>query len=251
MGNRLFRKFNILKSKLGQKEFFSIDDAENALKMKRSSIHWILHHLSKQGYILRISKGLYSFKTERKILTPILSENGKKVYDTLLKEGFHFFISGLDILLIFTEHIPENFPVLIFAPFESFKDICDVLKEENLNTVWERLNFKLVSEVYSLDNLVIMSRTSEFSYAKDSLAFFEKTFVDLYYEVTRKNFPLTISELARIFSNLERRIIIDRKKMLRIAARRNLENEIRVILDYRTFDSNFLKLLSTLKSLEK
>ncbi len=251
MGNRLFRKFNILKSKIGRKKFFSIDDAETILKMKRSSIYWILHHLAKQGYILRISKGLYSFKTERKILTPILSENGKMVYNTLLKEGFNFFISGLDILLIFTEHIPENVPVLIFAHLESFKDIRDVLKEVNLNTVWERLNFKLVSEVYSFDNLVIMNRTTEFNYAKDSVAFFEKAFVDLYYEVTRKNFPLTMTELARIFSNMERRIIIDRKRILRIAARRNLENEIRVLLSHRAFDTNFLKLLNTLKSLEE
>ena len=70
-------------------------------------------------------------------------------------------------------------------------------------------NYHVIRQLSSISEVVLIYHTNEFSYSKNEYASFEKAFVDLYYEVTRRQYPLPIQELVRIYRNMKRRISLD------------------------------------------
>ena len=110
------------------------------------------------------------------------------------------------------------------------------------------------SKIYQIiphEEITIVRPTKEFDYAKDEIAEQEKAFVDLYYEVTRASFPLSLGELSRIFLNMQRRNFINEKRLNKVAARRNLHHDIRYILNYKRISKHAFKFSETLKVFEK
>jgi hypothetical protein len=82
----------------------------------------------------------------------------------------------------------------------------------------------------SVGELALLIPTQEFAYAANGLASVEKAFVDLYYEVSRRNYPLSIQELVRIYLNMRRRMFLNTNRMVKIASRRNIQQDIRYIV---------------------
>lgn len=244
-------KAKIIKEKLKNKDIFTISDVEPLLNEKKSTLYWTLWNLVEKGYLSRVSKGLYSIYEKKESISPILSKIGKKIIRILEGSGYNFFISGLDILSVFMEHVPERFPVLLFVEKKGIDAIIDLLTENGIDTVSnvkKDILFTL-SRFYSTKEIVLVYPTNEFKYSRNGKASIEKAFVDIYYEVTRKEYPLSLQELARIYLNISRRIRLDINRIIKIASRRNLHSDIRYIIENKRISKKAIEFVRIINSL--
>ena len=247
-------KFDILIKELGEKSAFTVSDAVGVLKAKEATARWVLWNLADQAKITRIGKGLYTFRPKfNQNLVPNLSDLAKKVRELFQESGFQFFISGLDILSGYMVHVPEKYPILVFVEKNSIEEANELLIGQKINSVIaDRVSeYRKIYRVIPLEKMVILRPTKEFDYAKDGIVEPEKAFVDLYYEVTRASFPLSLGELGRIFLNMQRRSFINEKRLSKVAARRNLHHDIRFILDYKRISEYAFEFSEVLKRLDK
>lgn len=251
-GMNLEGKLKLLIKEFGGKNSFTVADAGEALKEKKSTLYWSLWKLVDEGYIWRIRRGVYSFTSGAKI-RPIFSSLGKKVFRTLGESGYRFFISGLDVLLVFMEHLPESYPVLVFVDKNSVKEVNELLTEKGLDpiTYSEVKSYSGIRRLSSISEVVLLNGTNEFKYSEKGVASFEKAFVDLYFEVSRRDYPLSIQELIRIYLNMKRRIYLDKKRLIKIASRRSIHSDIRYLVNHENISEAAHKFVDNLKRLEK
>ena len=89
------------------------------------------------------------------------------------------------------------------------------------------------SNIYSgiKETLVLAYLTENFDFAENGVALLEKAFIDLYYAITRNEYPLSLQELVRIYLNLVRLGNIDTKKLISIASKRSIQFDIRYIVE--------------------
>ncbi len=231
---KLEDKAALLREQFQDKPDFTISDAASVLQEKQSTLYWTLHKLTQGGYISRTGQGLYSFQNRgAESIQPILSTLANRILDALRETGHDFFISGLDILTGFMDHVPETYPVLLFVGKSDAEEVADILSRNKIDVV-PYTNIKAYSAIRrmsSVGELALLIPTQEFAYAANGLATFEKAFVDLYYEVSRRDYPLSIQELVRIYLNMRRRISLNTNRMVKIASRRNIHQDIRHIVE--------------------
>jgi hypothetical protein len=227
------RKLELLRKGFGHTDSFTISEAESVLGEKMSTLYWTFWNLSRNGYLRKIGKGLYTFQEKAQDIRPVPSPLGTRIAHTLEENGYRFFISGLDILSVFMDHIPESYPIILYADKYSINEIRDLLARDRIIAASQRSmeGLKLVERTGSIEGIVLLYPTNEFSYAQGGFASFEKAFVDLYYEVTRRRYPLSLQELARIFSNMKRRIDLDSGRLIKIGSRRSIQADIRYIVE--------------------
>lgn len=232
-GVSLEKKVELIRKNLSKKDSFTISDIEPILDEKKSTLYWTVWNLSRKGYIHKIGKGLYSLQKKELRLQPIVSPLAKKALHPLRESGYQFFISGLDILSIFMEHVPESYPVMLFVNKESIEDVQRMLSRNNIDSVvsTEVKNYQAIKQLSSVSEVVLIYHTNEFGYSENGIASFEKAFVDLYYEVTRRGYSLSIQELVRIYKNMRRRISLDTQRLIKIASRRHIHYDIRYIVE--------------------
>ncbi len=252
--NFLKNNLRILITTLGKNNSFTVADAVGALEIKETTVRWTLWNLVDLGKIKRIGHGLYSFKSqEEKIAQPHLSSIARKVHSTLEESGILFFISGLDILVGYMTHIPETYPVLAFVEQNNIEDAQELLLRQKINSIINPTNneYGNFRNLPSLGEIVILRKTKEFNYSFEGLAEPEKAFVDLYYEVTRAFYPLSLGELGRIFLNMRRRSFLNEKRLSKIAIRRSLHHDIRFIINHERISKHAYEFSNILKKLEK
>lgn len=225
-GKSIEQKASMLGDKLGNLPSFSVASAKEVLREKDSTLYWSLWSLTEKGFIRRIGKGLYSFEQKERNLKPMVSKKAKKTWMILKEAGGNFFISGLDILSIFAEHIPEYFPTILYVDKNSIDETLTLLTRNNLLTTKKIDFYKNYFQEY-----IIIYPTNEFDYSDNGFATFEKAFVDLYYEITRNDYPLSLQEISRIYLNIKRRTFLDTKRLIKIASRRNIHPDIRFIVE--------------------
>jgi len=251
-GLSIEKKTELLRKYLGEWDSFTISDMEEILQEKKSTLNWSAWNLYNHGRIQRLGKGLYSFKGVRnkENLRPLLSLLAEKTHQVLIASGYEFFISGLDILSIFMLHVPERYPVLVFVDKYSLSDVLEHLQINNINAIdYSRIrHYPEISDLMLLSDLVLLGTTREFTYAENGIATFEKAFVDLYYEVTRKKYPLALQELVRLYSNLKRRTGLDGKRLVKIASRRSLQRDIRFIFESESINAQAFRFVELEKS---
>ena len=232
---KLEDKAALLRKRFQDKPDFTISDVASVLQEKQSTLHWTLYKLTHGGYVSRTGQGLYSFQNRgAESIQPILSTLAGKILNVLGETGHDFFISGLDILTVFMDHVPETYPVLLFAGKSDADEITDILSRNKVDVVsyTHIRNYSAIRRMSSVSELALLSPTQEFAYAANGLATFEKAFVDLYYEVSRRDYPLSIQELVRIYLNMRRRMSLNTNRMVKIASRRNIQQDIRYIVEH-------------------
>lgn len=222
----LYQKAEKLRNELGNLESFPVSSAKEILGERDSTLYWSLWSLAKKSYIKRIGKGLYSFEKKKDQVKPILSAKAKRAWKIIDESGYQFFISGLDILSVFAEHIPEYFPTLLFVDKYSRDDVLTLLSKNDLSATTKADYYKNTNKEF-----ILAYATNEFKYSQNGLASFEKAFVDLYYEITRNDYSLPLQELARIYLNMKRRLSFDTNRLIKIASRRNIHYDVRYIVD--------------------
>jgi len=227
------KKADLIKEKLGGKSSFTMSDVRTILDEKDTTLTWMIWNLTQSGYINRIGKGEYTFEKKEKNVQPILSGLAQKVLSVLQESGQDFFISGLDILSIFMEHVPETYPVLLFVDKSAIENIQEILSKNGIDIIINTSfkEYRPIRQMASVNEVTLMIPTREFTYSEKGLASFEKAFVDLYYEVTRRDYPLPIQELVRIYLNMERRLPLNTNRLIKIASRRNIHPDIRYIVE--------------------
>jgi hypothetical protein len=233
---KLDDKAALLRQRFQDKPDFTISDAASVLQEKQSTLYWTLHKLTQVGYISRNGQGLYSFQNrEAEPIQPILSTLASRILDVLRETGHDFFISGLDILTGFVDHVPETYP--------------DILSRNNIDVVpyTNIKDYSAIRRMSSVGELALLIPTQEFAYAANGLATFEKAFVDLYYEVSRRNYPLSMQELVRIYRNMRRRMSLNTNRMVKIASRRNIQQDIRYIVEHAAITDAALEFVDNLR----
>jgi hypothetical protein len=229
----LEKKAALIKEKLRGKTSFTVADVRAILDEKDTTLNWTIWNLTQSGYFNRIGKGAYTFEKKEKNVRPILSGLAQKVLSVLQESGQDFFISGLDILSIFMEHVPESYPVLLFVDKSALENTQDILSKNQIDIISNTSfrEYRPIRQMASVNEITLMIPTREFSYSEKGLASFEKAFIDLYYEVTRRDYPLPVQELARIYLNMERRLPLNTNRLIKIASRRNIHQDIRYIVE--------------------
>ena len=231
----LEKKFSIIEKELREQSTFYMDDVQALFPdMKQATIYWNLSKLVEAGYLKRVRKGVYAFNEWKGKIKISLTEDAKRIQDTLDESGFEYYISGLDVLQRYMQHVPEQYPIILFVEKPAHEEIMKSLIENNFVIVNPSEIKQQYEEAVLTGNKkiqVIVYDTENFDYEKDGIATIEKAFVDLYFSITRNGYPLALQELVRIYQNLVRLGNIDKKKMITVSAKRNLQKDIRLIVE--------------------
>ena len=231
----LEKKYSLIEEKLREQIAFYMEDVQALFpNMKPATIYWNLSKLVEAGYLKRVRKGVYAFN-EWKGKTKIpLTDDMKKVQISLDELGFDYFVSGLDILQRFMQHIPEQYPMMLFVEKSAHEEIVKNLADNGFNAVKPseiQQQFENAVLTGNVKKQIIVYNTENFEFANDGVATIEKAFVDLYFSVTRNGYPLALQELVRIYQNLVRLGNIDKKKLITVSTKRNLQSDIRLIAE--------------------
>lgn len=227
-------KYNIIKEKLSNQAYIMVSDISALFpELKVSSLYWIISKLLKEGYLKKVRNGVYSLNEIKGKSAVYLSETAKKVGNILDHEGYDYYFSGIDVVLKFMQHVPEEYPIMLFAEKTSEAEVIRLLKENDITTI-------KANSVKDLDNNyiysimrpnVIIYLTDNFDYSENNVAFTEKAFIDLFYAITRNAYPVSLQELGRTYSNMIRLGAIDKQKMITMSYKRNLQFDIRYIAE--------------------
>lgn len=247
----LEKKYEEMVEVLGRQTTFYVDEVEQIFpELKKSTLYWYLSKLVEKGYIKRIRNGVFAFNEWRGKNGILLSSSAKYVRDFLDETGFHYYISGLDILAKYMQHVPEQYPVIVFIEKEAKKEIYDSLMFKGV-AVLEPLQVKKMYEnsifAGNKSMQVVLYATDNFTYSEEGLATVEKAFVDLYFAISRNNYPLSLQELVRIYQNLGRLGNIDKKKLITVATKRNIQYDIRFIVESKFITDQAIEFVEVLK----
>lgn len=253
MGNNtaLESKFEIITQNLGDQQTFYFDEAEEIFPdMKKAYLYWVLSKLVEEGYLRRVRNGVYSFNEWKGKKSISISGDAQKIQNILDETGFSYYISGVDILQKYMQHVPERYPVILFIEKGAKEEIFSVLKENGFEPV-EATLVKETYEKYIFTGVdtpwVVLYQTESFEFVEDGIATIEKAFVDLYYAVTRNGYPVALQELARIYENLVRLGNIDRKKLITVADRRGIQYDIRYIVESKFITEDATRFVEILR----
>jgi len=227
-------KYNIIKENLRDQVNIMVSDISALFpELEKSSLYWTISKLVKEGYLNRIRNGVYTLNELKGKSAVYLSETSKKVGDILDAEGYEYYFSGIDVVLKFMQHVPEEYPIMLFVQKSSEADIIQLLKENEI-TVVKASSVKSFDDEYVYAIMrpnVIIYLTDNFDYIDNNVALTEKAFIDLFYAITRNAYPMSLQELGRTYSNMIRLGAIDQKKMITMSYKRNLQYDIRYIVE--------------------
>jgi predicted transcriptional regulator of viral defense system len=231
----LEKKYIEIEDKLREQTTFYMEDVQAIFPdMKKSSIYWNLSKLVEAGYLKRVRTGVYAFNEWKGKTRIALTEDIKKVQEALDESGFEYFISGLDVLQRFMQHVPEQYPMILFVEKYAHNEIINYLIDGGFAVVKPAEIRKQYEDavIAGIDKKqVIVYDTENFDYESDGIATIEKAFVDLYFSITRNGYPLSLQELVRVYQNLVRLGNIDKKKLITVSTKRNLQSDIRLIAE--------------------
>lgn len=234
-GTALEKKYQKIVEVFGNQTNFYVDEVWQIFpEMKKSTLYWNLSKLVEKGYIKRLRNGMYAFNEWRGKKAVSLSRPTEYVKEFLDETGFDYYISGLDILAKYMQHVPEQYPVIVFIEKGAKEEIYENLTLKGIEVIEPtQIKKRYENAIFSGNNSiqVVLYLTENFSYNEDGLATTEKAFIDLYFAVSRNDYPLSLQELVRIYQNLCRLGNIDKKKMITVATKRNIQCDIRFIVE--------------------
>ncbi|MBK5247424.1 MAG: hypothetical protein JJE49_09195, partial [Peptostreptococcaceae bacterium] len=129
-------KYNIIKENLRDQVNIMVADISILFpELEKSSLYWMISKLVKEGYLKRIRNGVYSLNEIKGKSAVYLSETAKKVGNILDSEGYEYYFSGIDIIIKFMQHVPEEYPIILFVEKSSEPDIMQLLNRNEITVV--------------------------------------------------------------------------------------------------------------------
>lgn len=246
----LKEKYQIIFDKVGTDTIFVIQDVIELFPDKtKQSVYWDLSKLTESGYLTRVRNGIYMISNARKTGNTLVSSNAKKIIALLQETGFDFYISGIDVLSQYLHHVPENYPTMLFLEKAATEEIKQFLFDNQytvVDTFKTDSSFDM-ADVLRREKSIVIKPTDSFAYAQNNLAAAEKAFIDLFYEITRENFPFALQELVRVYQNMIRNGAIDPKRLVKISYVRNLQYDIRYIVESKYISEEAKQFVSILR----
>jgi len=171
--------------------------------MNTQTVSWHLHKQVIKGNIVQASHGVYVLpKTKLNDESRIskLPKLSLAAFEILNKAGYNFYLSGLDTLNGLGFSVSGNYPAIICTEKSRVKDVQLALMRE--------FDVCITEDEYSLlDNANLRKRiqfvvlsTDAFELSKGHFALPEKAFVDLYYVISRFDYPVPVKELPHVLS---------------------------------------------------
>ena len=243
-------KFTEIKKSIGQEPLFTMQDIQEIFPDKqKSSLYWDVSKLVEAGYLVRIRNGVYKLKDSKINNAIILSDAAKEIRNTLQETGFDFYISGIDILSKFLHHIPEKYPIIVYASKTAMEEIKTALdsKKYFVTQSYSSINRLELDNFANSRQHVLLIPTESFFFSQNNLATPEKAFLDLFYEITRDEYPLALQELVRMYQNLIRNGALDQKKLVKAAYIRNMEHDVRYIVENKYISDGAIRFASMIK----
>lgn len=246
----LEEKFIEIKKMTGQEPLFTMQDLQELFPDKqKSSLYWDVSKLTEAGYLDRIRNGVYKLKDGKINNTFILSDAAKQIQKTLQETGFDFYISGIDILSKYLHHIPEKYPIIVYVSKPAIEEIKLALDPAKyfINQSFSSINRLELDNFVNGREHVLLIPTETFSFSHNNLATPEKAFLDLYYEITRDEYPLSLQELVRMYQNLVRNGALDLKNLVKISYIRNMQHDLRYIVESKYISDEAIRFVSMIK----
>lgn len=244
-------KYQKISEKLGGQTVFYAEDIQSIFPdMKKSSLYWNMSKMVDAGYFKRVRNGVYAFNEWHGKKSIVLSEIALRVADRMDETGFDYYISGLDVLQKYMQHVPEQYPCLLFVNKAAKEEVRDLLQKNNMEVLLPtQIQVMYENHVLKGKELpqVVLYQTECFEDAENGVASIEKAFVDLYYSVTRNEYPLALQELVKIYKNVVRLGILDKKSTITIAAKRSIQYDIRYIVESKYITEEALKFVEILR----
>lgn len=204
-------------------------------EVNQKTISWRLYDMVRKGELERPRHGYYALPAKQSFCVEYdyLQMKSQRVFDILLDYGYPFCITGLDALIGQVLHAPEQYPVLLTAEPEGVQEVKKILSESEFIVVTdkERSIYRNDTIRNKIDALIL---TGTDSYASGShIANKEDGFIDLYYAVTRMDYPVSIQELYRIYQNLISGSHVNTAAMSKASSRRRVHTEIDFLVDMK------------------
>ena len=206
-------------------EIYSLFSGQNP-----KTVAWHLHEELVKGHVARRSHGIYVLPSgipksdERQTNIPDLS---RAAYAVLRESGFDFYLSGLDGLNGLSFSVDGNYPVIVCTKRGNVKDI-QLLLMRHFDLAATEEDFFNFDDVAKRRIQFLVLSSDDFSLQREDFAFAEKAFVDLYYAVTRLEYPLSVSELPHVLSLLTPNAY----RFRRATKDRGLSDELNFLLSY-------------------
>lgn len=211
--------------------------------MNNQTVSWHLHRLQKLGTIVQVSHGCYALpsdypKDDEQHLSQ-LPEMSKIAYKIVSSLGYKFYFSGLDALKGKGFSIEGGYPVIICVEPDRTKDVqlelmrqCDFAITEDEFDLLESNHLKDSVQFYIL-------KSSAYELSDNHFACSEKAFVDLYYAITRLDYPIAVQTLPHVLG----RIKSNEFKFRKATRDRGLSEELNFLTCY---NKEFLKEFSNI-----
>lgn len=242
-------KYDLLSKELQKDYSFTVSDAQSVWQAKTSSTYWNLSKLVEAGRLKRLQNGVYTISEEwRHSIIP--STLARHTHAILSESGFSFYISGLDILMQYMQNLPDQYPVILFADKNAIDEIRDLLVGAGIIVMSGKASqeSKRFMDNNRMKDVVFLYPTRSFTFEKDGYAVLEKAFVDLYMEITRKAYPLSIQELARIYIEMaQQKGLINRARLMQAARLRSIQSEMLLLANLDHIHSSAIKLAAIIK----
>lgn len=248
--HNLEEKFNEIKTAIGQEPLFTMQDIQSIFPDKqKSSLYWDASKLVEAGYLVRIRNGVYKLKDSTVNNTLILSDAAKEIQKKLQETGFDFYISGIDILSKYLHHIPEEYPIIVYALKTAIDEIKIALdsKKYFVTQSYSSINQSELHNFVGNRIHILLIPTESFTFSQNNLATTEKAFLDLFYEITRDGYPLALQELVRMYKNLVRNGALDQKKLVKMSYIRNMQHDVRYMVESKYLSNEAIRFVSMIK----
>lgn len=205
--------------------------------MNPKTVSWHLYDCIKQGLVDRSNHGLYVLSAslpETKERFENISSYGKEIYDYLCSTGYEFYLSGMDCLNGHGVWLQGSLPVIVCTPKAMVKDVqLELMRHFDVTLIEQETAMLSDEKVRNLIKIIVLS-SEDFSLQKGHFAVVEKAFVDLYYVVTRMDYPIAVEELPHILSLFKLKAL----RFKRATKDRHLSSELDFLLNY---NKRFLK----------
>ncbi|MCQ2398723.1 MAG: hypothetical protein MJ052_05430 [Sphaerochaetaceae bacterium] len=174
--------------------------------MNAQTVSWHLHKQTAKGNIVQASHGRYclpvsSLNDRARIekLPPL----SRTAFEILSETDYDFYLSGLDSLNGDVFSVNSTYPVIICTSPQRIKDVqLELMRQSDFAITEDEVSLLSNSNLIIRIQYVLL-KSSAMDLSKDCFALPEKAFVDLYYCVTRLDYPIDMSELPHILSLLK------------------------------------------------
>lgn len=205
--------------------------------MNPKTVSWHLYDCIKQGLVDRSNHGLYVLSAslpEIKERFENISLYCKEIYDYLSSRGYDFYLSGMDCMNGLGVWLQGSLPVIVCTRKALVKDVqLELMRHFDVTLIETETAMLSDAKVRGLIKIIVLA-SEDFTLQKGHFAVIEKAFVDLYFAVTRLDYPIAVEELPHLLSLFK----INSYKFKRATKDRHLSSELDFLLSY---DKRFLR----------